>query len=678
MARSTRRSTAINLTLSLMLRFLSLAFCLIIAARAELIATFNQGGETDTRIDRMVALSVPAGQPPTPFLNAGKFDAEWKGSIELKERKRLYFSFEGIGMAVLTLGGEEILTEEGALGAAKTKRLRLNPGLHEIRVSYRSAEDGSGSLRLYWEEEGMPRQTIPPTAFTAAATDEAKLGELRRHGRVVFTQQHCAKCHAPEGGFGPSPMPETGEIAPILAGIGDRVAESWLRNWIADPKAMKPSTKMPNLVDPKTPEGLQKAADLAAFLAASKLGAPAPPAPDPALAKAGGVVFHELGCVACHDQAAGDASRVPLNNVAAKYLPGQLVAFLKKPEAYHPFTGMPNFKLTDDEGASLAAYLTVSSQGKDTKLGYAFPAGDVTRGAEVAASLHCGTCHPGLPGGVPSAPTLEKVFKADWAEKGCVSDKDKRPTLPVMNLAEGDREGLLAFSKAGPNSLKKDSAAEFAGRQISSKNCTACHAMDGNASRLDSLHASTAGLAAHVKELNERVDQSRPALTFVGEMLFSTYIESMLAGTVEERPRPWLATRMPAFPAHAKTMAAGLSRVHGFEPCPPVKVEVDPALAEIGKKLVSAEGFGCTTCHGIGAQPPTAAFEVGAVNFALTPGRLREEFYHRWMDNPASVTPSSKMPRYSEGNDSQRTDVLEGDARKQYQAIWQWLHSDSR
>jgi mono/diheme cytochrome c family protein len=158
-------------------------------------------------------------------------------------------------------------------------------------------------------------------------------------------------------------------------------------------------------------------------------------------------------------------------------------------------------------------------------------------------------------------------------------------------------------------------------------------------------------------------------------MLFSTYIESMLAGTVEERPRPWLGTRMPAFPAHAKTMAAGLSRVHGFEPCPPVKVEVDPALAEIGKKLAGAEGFGCTTCHGIGAQPPTAAFEVGAVNFALTPGRLREEFYHRWMDNPASVTPSSKMPRYSEGNDSQRTDVLDGDARKQYQAIWQWLHS---
>jgi len=33
------------------------------------------------------------------------------------------------------------------------------------------------------------------------------------------------------------------------------------------------------------------------------------------------------------------------------------------------------------------------------------------------------------------------------------------------------------------------------------------------------------------------------------------------------------------------------------------------------------------------------------------------------------------MPRYAEGNKSQRGDVLEGDAGKQYEAIWQWLHA---
>lgn len=658
-----------------MCRFVFLTLALLATARAELTATFRQGDAVDVRLDRMAALSVPAGDPPTPFLAVGKFDAEWKGSIEVKERKRLFFSFEGNGKAVLAVGGEEVIAEEGKLGAAKSKRVRLNPGKHEISVSYASAEDGSGSFRLYWEEEGMPRQTIPPTAFSTEPSAKARLGELKRHGRQAFTHQHCAKCHTPEGGFGASPMPETGEIAPILAGIGDRVSEDWLRNWLADPKAMKPGTHMPNLIDAKTPEGLQKAADLAAFLAASKLGGEKHSPTDPSLAKAGGVVFHELGCVACHDQSAADADHVPLNNVASKYLPGQLAAYLKKPEAFHPFTAMPNFQLSDDESASLAAYLTASSDGKGTDLGYKFPEGDATRGAEVAASLQCGTCHPGLPGGVPAAPMLEKIFKADWAAKGCVSESDTRPELPRMNFGKQDREGLLAFSKVGWEALKKDSEAEFAERQVVSKRCTACHAMDGQPSGLDTRHSTTAGLAAHVKELNERVDQSRPSLTFAGEMLFSSYIESMLAGTAAPRPRPWLGTRMPAFPGYAKPLAEGLSRAHGFEPGAPEKVEVDPALAEIGKKLVSAEGFGCTTCHGVGDQAPTAAFEVGAVNFSLTPGRLRGEFYHRWMDNPAAVTPGSKMPRYADGNESQRTDILEGDARKQYEAIWHWLHS---
>lgn len=663
-----------------MVRFLLLPLALAITARADLSVTFRQAEESDTRTDRMAALSVPAGQPPTPFLKPGKFEAQWKGSIELKERKRLYFSFGGNGKVSLSVGGDEVLTEEGSLGIEKSKRLRLNPGLHQISIAYTSSEDGSGAFRLYWEEEDMPRQTIPPTAFVSEPGEDAILGELKRDGRLAFTRQHCAKCHLPEGGFGVHAMPETGEIAPLLVGIGDRVTEDWLEKWIADPKAMKHSTNMPNFIDPSSPEGLQQAADLAAFLAASTLGGEPLAPTDPSLAKAGGVVFHELGCVACHDtpDATVDPSRVPLNNVASKYRPGQLTEFLKKPEAYHPFTAMPNFQLSQEEAASLAAFLTDAADGKDTKMDYTFPQGDATRGAAVAESLQCGTCHAGLPGAVSGAPPLEAVFHADWAVKGCVAEGDQRPQLPRMNLAQRERESLLAFSKVGMDSLKRDSAAEFAARQLSSKRCTSCHGMDGDPSALDKLHSHTAPLAAHVKGLDERVDQSRPHLTFVGEMLFTNYIESMLAGTEKPRPRPWLGTRMPAFGAYAKPFAEGLGRMHGFEPSQPIKFEVDQELAAIGKSLVGAEGFGCTTCHGIGDQPPTAAFEVGAVNFNLTPIRLREEFYHRWMDNPQSVTPGSKMPRYAEGNESQRGDILEGDAQKQYQAIWNWLHAQSR
>lgn len=650
------------------------------SVQAELIATFTQDGEpVDKRIDRLAALSVPAGQPATPFLKPGKFDVEWTGGIKIDQRRRLYFSFEGQGAkAELTINGEVVATESGKFGTVKSERLRLNPGVHTVSVKYQSADDGAGEFRLYWEEEGMPRQTIPPTAYETTADDQAAAGEMKRHGRMVFAQQNCAKCHAPESGFGATPMPELLEISPILAGIGDRVTEEWLMKWIADPKSMKPTTKMPQLVDPTTPEGLQQAADLAAFLVATAAKSDnKASAPDPNLIKAGGAVFHELGCVACHapagENVSDDPNRIPLNNVASKYLPGQLMAFLKKPEAYHPYTAMPNFKLSDDEAKSLAAFLQSDSQGKETKLSFTFPKGDAARGAAVSESLQCGTCHPGMPGGVSKAVSLEGIFKMDWAVKGCVAKDDKRANLPHPNIDQKELDALLAFSKSGQASLNKDSHAEFAERQIDAKRCTSCHSLDEEPSLLSSLHGSTAKLAEHIKGLDERVDQSRPQLTFIGEMLHTSYIEAMLAGTVKERPRPWLGTRMPAFSAHAKPFAEGLSQLHGFSPSMPQKMETNPELVKIGHSLIGAEGFACTTCHGDGDNKPTAAFEVGAINFSQVSERLREGYYYRWMDHPAAVMPGSKMPRYAEGNQSKLQNVLEGDATKQYEAIWHWL-----
>ena len=69
---------------------------------------------------------------------------------------------------------------------------------------------------------------------------------------------------------------------------------------------------------------------------------------------------------------------------------------------------------------------------------------------------------------------------------------------------------------------------------------------------------------------------------------------------------------------------------------------------------------------------PTAAFELEGVNFALAHERLRKEWFIRWMDNPSSVTPSTKMPRYSEDGKSQRPE-LDGDAAKQFDAIWNYI-----
>jgi mono/diheme cytochrome c family protein len=662
-----------------MIRPLILTGLLLCTAQAQLVASFKAGDATDTRLDRLPALFVKAGEPATPFLAPGAFEVTWTGQLTISERQRLVFSFEGNGNAALTIDGKPVLEESGELGTKPSERLRLNPGDHEISLTFKSQPDGSGRIRLFWEEASFPKQSIPPVAFKSTVSEASTLGELQRQGRALFAENHCAKCHTAATGFGSAPMPELSELVPLLAGIGDRVNEGWLKHWIASPQSLRPTTRMPALVDATTEAGRQQAADLAAYVITQTFGAPAGSSPDPALAQKGGETFHTLGCVACHSlpsQSAPDQEhkRLPLNNVAAKFKPGALVPFLKKPDAYHPFTGMPDFRLSDEEANSLAAYLTAASSGKETQPTAPFPAGDKTRGEALAKSLNCGTCHSGLPVSETPPPALDTIFKKDWSTSGCVAPADKRGKAPVLHLNDSERSALVAFSKTGSSPLTRDTPGEYVRRQIESQRCTNCHSHDGKGSLLDSVHTDSRSLVADLKHLDERVDQSRPQLTYLGEMLHATVTESMIQGTTNPRPRPWLLMRMPAFHAKAKSIADGFSRMHGIEPSGPKPFTVDPALAETGKTLANATGFGCTTCHAIGDQKPTAAFEVQGVDLQLSAQRLREDYYFRWMANPGSITPSTKMPKYSEGNVSQRTDLLEGDAHKQFEAIWHFLH----
>jgi len=652
-------------------RFAKFALPLSLAAgvaRAELAATFESGAASDTRFDRLPALLVKAGEAPTPFLAAGEFGVTWKGKLVLQERQRLEFSFEGEGKATLTVDGEQVHAEEGTLGGTKSKSTRLNKGDHEISITYRSKPDGSGRFRLFWEERTFPRQSVPPTVFKAEVAADPV-----RQGRLLFADNHCAKCHF--SGTGVTGMMELNEIAPLLPATGDRLNEEWLARWIADPSALRPDTRMPTLVDASTPEGKQQAADLAAWLMTMKI-AETPKAPDKALAEKGGEHFHRLGCAACHtgpgeipgaDMVKG---RVPLHSVAAKFQGGALAGFLKKPDAWYPHIGMPDFALSDDEANSIAAYL-LDKSGKVEQKATGFPKGDASKGAALATALNCGSCHAGLPMNPASAPPLELVFTKDWTAAGCVSSKPGGK-VPKLALTDDERASLVAFSKKGTAPLTRHVPAEYAAAKVKALRCTSCHGMDGTPSLLDSVHLETKGLVAHVHAENEKLDQSRPHLTFIGEMLHSSYLESMINGDVKPKPRPWLDMRMPAFHAYSNSLASGLACVHGVEPGKPEPAAPDAALAEIGKKLASSEGFGCTTCHGVGAMKPTAAFEVQGLNFATSHERLRKEWYIRWIDNPVSVTPGSKMPRYAEDGKSQRPE-LGGDAAKQFEAIWQYL-----
>src|SRR5688500_18023560 len=55
------------------------------------------GTAPDTRPARLLALYVPEGAAPTPFLAPGRFKATWAGDLNLRLRERMSFAAEGRG-----------------------------------------------------------------------------------------------------------------------------------------------------------------------------------------------------------------------------------------------------------------------------------------------------------------------------------------------------------------------------------------------------------------------------------------------------------------------------------------------------------------------------------------------------------------------------------------------------
>jgi mono/diheme cytochrome c family protein len=668
-----------------MIKSLSLAILITAATcRADVVASYQSGsgGETFETIAPVPALQVSQGESPTPFLAPGPFAVTWRGRLSIPQRQRLFFQFDGEGSASLKIDGKVVLEESGTLGEAKSKRTRLNAGEHEVEITFQSNPDGSGRFRLLWEERSFALEPVLPTAWVLP---EAGANLTMEKGRHAFASQNCAQCHTPDTPFGEGSMPELTHKGPDLTGIGSRVTEAWLTRWIAQPDKLKPTTTMPAMVDHRTAEGAQQAADLAAFLATltgeSTVEAPAS---TPEMVKAGGAHFHRFGCVACHTPPAVDVpdrklNRIPLNSVASKFQPGQLSAFLKNPQAHHPSIKMPDFQLDDTEAKELAAFLRSESTGRHTPDPSEFAPGDPTRGKELVQSLNCAACHTGLPEGASTSPSLSKLKELeDWTANGCLAPEEKRGSAPRLILDRETADHIAAFAKTQLASLDRSSPAHLAHRQLEALNCRACHSNDDQASLIASLHPESQAFSIHAG-VAEKVDQSRPALTYMGEMLTTSFMEKILRGEADPRPRPWLEMRMPAFPEHAHGLAHGLSKMHGLAPSEPDAAPRQAEAAKTGKMIAGIQGLACVTCHGAGEMKPLAAFEVVGINFDQTHDRLLEEYFHRWLRNPRRIQPESKMPAYTTPDGgSLRPDILEGDAEKQFDAIWEYLKAGSK
>lgn len=235
-------------------------------------------------------------------------------------------------------------------------------------------------------------------------------------------------------------------------------------------------------------------------------------------------------------------------------------------------------------------------------------------------------------------------------------DFDPRQTAAIERFLAEDAASLSRFVPA-----------EFAERAIRDESCLACHARDGAAA------SSPPPAAGRADEPGPGLPA--PDLTWAGEKLRSDWLADFLAGHAVDRPRPHLPAPMPSVSAHAGALAAGLHHQHGLPASPPTVEPVDEDLAAIGRDLVGGDRLGCHSCHALGDEPALGGEgSEEAIDLALVRRRLRRPFFDRFLLDPQRILPGTKMPQFvDEDGYTALYDVFDGEAERQFDAIWQYL-----
>lgn len=636
-----------------------------------LLLTVSQEGQSDHLVWPNVQFHVSEGNPPSPFLTSGRFEAVWEGFLQSELRSTYGFHLEFSGELELTLNDRSLWkgVSEGK-ERISTDTLRLGKGENALKVAYKSPESGDAHVRLYWSGRDMPINPVPYNSLTHTSTVELERSQLNHRGRDLFVENRCASCHVAD--LGSNAIPELSMDAPSLTGIGGRRRGPWLKEWLTDPSVSRQEARMPQLFHGESAQ--EQIHAVAAFLSSLQKGE----SHDTALGDAakGRDLFLQLRCQACHevpgglsdadlneveawDEAAedslvaasdGDRSdrpKISQKDVRNKFAGGALVDFLLKPEAHYAWIRMPNFRLNPEEASHLAAFLEAHAdepQGDELKVTPDL----LARGREYVETVGCLNCHA-LEGmktrlEVPTLATL----KADSWTRGCMSDEVTASARhPKFRFTGQDRRALQAFAATDRSSLGRHVAADFVLRHADRLNCRECHTP---------------------------YQEAFPAYDILGGKLKPEWATRFLAGEVDWKPRPWLDARMPAFPAYAAGFGEGLASLHGWPEKTPEEPEPNPEDVLIGRALIGTSGFSCVSCHAVGAFEATQVFEAPGIDLSHSFDRLQWDYFQRWILNPMRVDPTTKMPGFfdDQGN-SPLTEYYEGAGPRTIRGMWEYL-----
>jgi len=618
-------------------------------------------GNTGTQVEPGIALqwrpsTESPGEPPSAWT--------WRGAVRALTAGEYWFAAELTGDATFSLDGQVLLRNTATTAAIFTSDpIQLEFGEHPVQVELRPIDQGTVEMRMFWRGPGFSWEPLRAPHLVHADRVPSSGAELAETLR-------CGACHASD----------VSRVAPSLTKLSGALNPDWLVERLSSEdvttgvdrqsQARPYGAQMPNFAMPRED----------ALAIATYLGVRASKEDNPAIEGSrdqGEDLFLTLGCLACHRVGeigfSGPYGGGALDEVGSKRPATFFEAWLRNPESLNSRHRMPVFELSDEERRHLAAYLA-SLRGKQLPKVSAADFSNVAKrqqGQALIQRYRCGACHEmGSEIDRPAPLPLVRLGEVT-ASTACLGGSNVLNHRPGYRLSESTATRLLAHLREPGSAMPSQDGHA----RLRRSNCLGCHARQGAtaglAERSQELATQKPNLAARIPALLP------PALDGIGDKLTDAVLEKSVAGEGPRR-RSWLEVRMPRFPF---TEEERESLAHYFRQQDRVPdslclapVEIDEASAKVaGRRLVTSDGFGCTSCHQIGSVvPDQVQIRARGTQLNGVAKHLRRSWFDRFVRAPTRIVPQMEMPSIQ----LPVRGVLDEQLDQQLAAVWTVLRDE--
>ncbi len=479
------------------------------------------------------------------------------------------------------------------------------------------------------------------TAYLFDQSEEFKLSKRTvrgdaENGRMLVQSLGCLGCHKLEAEQIEITTAQsiTREQGPALTGLGSKTSASWIYEWVRNPAAYHPETKMPNLRITK-----QEASDIASFLVQDthdEFDSNTFPQVDEEELNA--VVVDFLGQNKRKSQVDEKLATMTLDeklHFAGEKLIGQYGCY-----SCHDISGFENRK-------PIGTSLNIEASKLITKLDFGYFHDDIPH-----------TKFDWFFTKVKDPRLFDMIPQKD----GSLDLKIKKPLdklrMPDFGLSDNEIEAVVTVVMG----LVKDEIAEAkrpvqderqmaieAGEQLlHSNNCLGCHMLDGRGGAIQPTIGTWLGeLAGTSASEDASVVQnfSPPMLDTEGKKVQPEWLLEFIKDP--SMIRPHLQVRMPTFNFTDEEINI-LIRYFQLKDEQTLVYE-KPHSASKASSLSKAGSViqdlgACNNCHFYGSTKPKQSAQTWAPNLTLTKERLRPDWVVDWLRDPQAIMPGTKMP----------------------------------